>query len=190
MLTLNLAMNGLGLLFGAALHVERSRGSGTGKALALPTAKELSADLNAKNLPLDEQAAQQWLDLESRSRQYDAESRAASFDAKAGKLSPEKFEQWRKKGLALADELIQKMPRLAKLVGADMNPADIEAALRAMRGRLEALTYGGSVLLLPQYTSGLSQVGESTSWTYDPANPPKRLPELIKALEGRGAKVR
>jgi hypothetical protein len=167
MLTLNLIMNGFGLLFGAALQPPQ-RGP-TGRALALPTAQEVTAEWAAKGVPIDEAAAREWVDLAGRATEFQSRYQRLAKAAQAGRLTRDEFEKWRYEGLDLVDELARKLPRLAKVLGAEHSPEEISAILANLRTRLEHVSFTEPVLRLPQY-SGLTQVGEGPTWTFDPAD--------------------
>jgi hypothetical protein len=187
MLTINLVMNALGLLFGAAFRIER--GGGTGKELALPTPRELAAEYTAKGIPIDEQAAREWLDLVNRTGEFQARYQRLARAAQRGQLGRDEFENWRKEGLELADELARKLPRLAAVLGSQQTPAQIQAFLAGLRTALANASFTAPVKLLAQY-SGMTHLGEGPTWVYDPATPPQRLAALRKAYLDSGLTVR
>jgi hypothetical protein len=177
MFTINLILNALGALIGAALP--RTRAGGTPR-----TADELVALVREAQGPtIDPQTAQAWLDLAGKSNDLMTE---LVEKAKEGKLSREEFEQWRQKGLALADELAAKLPPLAEVMG--QTREQVSSSIAKLKAYLQhvpnpADTRG--VLLLPESVSGLQHVGESITWVYDPDHQPTRLPELLQNYRDR-----
>lgn len=188
MLTLNLIMNGLGALLGAALHIEPAAAGG--KSLVLSSPAQIVAEWASRGVHIDEPTAQEWLKLANRSSDFEARYQRIVHAAREGKLTPEEFQRFREDGLALLDELTEKLPRFAKFISSERTPEEIIAGLKVLRGRLERLTFSPRVLLLPEYTDGLVHVAEGPTWTYDPARPPRRLAALRASLEERGLTLR
>jgi hypothetical protein len=181
MLTVNLVMNALGVLSGAAMNMHAGPGG------TRPSAAEL-----ARRASITEDAAQRWLDLAGRAEAYGEGMRALERLARRGELTPEEFEAMREQGLALADELGRVLPDLAQTLGLGQTPEQVRAGVAAFRARLQALTYTprpAVTALLPEYTAGLQRVTAAT-FVYDPAAPPERLLALRAALVERGYTVR
>ena len=136
MLTLNAIMNGLGLFMGAAVHIDPV-GQPGGKALALPTAKDLAGEWTVRGVPIDEQAAQEWLNLVNRSGEFHDRFRRLAKAARSRTLKKEELEDWRTEGLKLADDLEANLPRLAKLLGPAMTPDAIKTYIDSLRSRIK-----------------------------------------------------
>ena len=179
MLTLNAIMNGLGLLFGAAVRVEPA-GAPAGQTLALPTPKDLASQWKSRGVPIDEPAAQEWLDLVNRSNEFRDRYRQLAKAAREGKWTEADFENWRNEGVDLADDLGKKLPRLAKVLGSTHTPAEIENFVNTIRNWLKNLHYTDPVELRPEYIPELRQVGEGPTWIYDQPQPPARVSLLRK----------
>jgi hypothetical protein len=182
MLTLNSIMNLLGILCGAALHSEAA-GPGA-KNLARSSPDEL-----ARRAGIDVKAANDWLDLANRSQEFVDNYKELSGDAKAGKLTKQKFDQWKEKGKKLVKELGDKLPGLAKILGSTQTPEQIKSILAKIGARIDSLSFEEAVLLLPEFTPGLTHVGDGPTWTYDPAGSPKALEALKKSYLDRGMSV-
>jgi hypothetical protein len=180
MLTLNLLMNGLGLLFGAAMRVGPPGTTRKGTTVATP--KEISDEWTANGVPIDEKTAKDWIDLANRTEEYQARYERLAKLAKAGKLSEGEFEDLRKEALAIIDELSKKLPPLAKLLGADMTPEQLQDMIKAVRTRVAGAQYSRPVLLLPQYTKGLTHVGDGPTFTYEPSAALKPATATAKGL--------
>lgn len=181
LLTVNLIMNALGVLTGAAMNVHAS-GSG-----ARPTAAQLARRAN-----ITEEAAQRWLDLAQRSDSFAENMQRLQQLARAGTLTPEQFEAMKVQGRALADEVERVLPGLSETLGLGQTPEQISGAMNAFRQRLASLTYTPRprvTALLPEYTQGLARANEATFF-YDAANPPRQLAALRQAFVNRGYTVR
>jgi hypothetical protein len=196
LLTLNLALNGIGMALGAVTALpDRPAAAGTppaggGGAIVKPTAPEL-----AKLLNIPQAEAQLLLEVAARLGDFQSAVAALNEAAAKGTVTRAQFEAFKKQGLDLADFLEGRLGPLAK-AGAfgTTTPDQAKAYLAMVRARLNGLAWeaGAKVTaLLPEGTQGLVRVGEGgTQWVYDRASPPKGLPALRAGYEKRGDTVR
>jgi len=184
MLTLNAIMNGLGLFMGAAVHIDPVGPPGS-RALTVPTPKELAAQWTARGVPIDEAAAREWLSLMNRSGEFYERYQRLAKAARKRTLTKQELEDWRTEGLKLADDLELKLPQLAKILGSITAPKEIKDYIDSLRNRIKSVQYDAPIALLPEYTTGLTQVGDGRTWTYDPARVPQHLSLLRKSFVGR-----
>jgi hypothetical protein len=190
MLSFNAIMNAVGLLFGAAVHIEPS-GAPPSKALPLPTPKELSATWTARGVPIDEAATKEWLDLEIRSATvFRDRYRRLAKAAGEGTLTKQQFEDWRTEGLELADELGKKLPGLAEVLGSTHTTEEIGNFIKEVRARLTNIQYTGAIELAPEFIPKLTQVGAGPTFTYPRGREPPRLSHLLKSHSDHGNTVR
>lgn len=193
LLTINLAMHGLGMVVGLATMPPRPTG-GAG-ALAPRSVAALSREAN-----VPEDVAALMLEVQARSDAFMASTRAGGEAARRGTLTPAQFAAYRDEGLSTADFL---EPRLVRIAAAGALPgrsaADVQSFFAVMRARLQSATYSARpqvTVVLPQSVEGLTQVGDGPTWTYSASRPPPNLAALrasyvqrnhtIRALAGGG----
>jgi hypothetical protein len=193
LLTLNLALNGIGMALGAVTMVDRPATPGTPGASSGAIVKATAADL-AKQLNIPSAEAQLLLEVAAKLGDYQAAVATLNEAAAKGTLSRAQFEAFKKQGLDLADFLEARLGPLAKAGAFGATTPDQAKAFLAMaRARLNGLTWeaGGKVTaLLPEATTGLVRVGDAPQWVYDRGNPPAGLARLRADYEKRGNTVR
>ncbi|MES1240579.1 MAG: hypothetical protein ABUT39_03075, partial [Acidobacteriota bacterium] len=201
LLTLNLALNGIGMALGAvtalpetpASGAPAASGSGGSGGSGGAIVKASAADL-AKTLKIPAADAQLLLDVAARLGDFQAAVASLNEAAAKGTLTRAQFEAFRKQGLDLADFLEVRVGPLAKAgaFGAT-TPDQAKAFLDLVRARINGMTWeaGGKVTaLLPEGTKGLVRVGEAPQWVYDRNSPPKGLAALRADYEKRGNTIR
>jgi len=190
LLTVNLILNGLGMLVGAALHWPP--GAARGGAI---TAPELVDYNRERGVWLSPDEAKLLLEVRARSLAYDKGFRRMAEVARQGTLTPAEFEATIDDGKALAQELKGKLPGLAKALKLGVTSAEIEAALDERIALLDYLKKVGlktPLRALPELTTGLNPTALAHVWTYDPTSPPRQLEEVLHGYiePGSGNEVR
>jgi hypothetical protein len=193
LLTLNLALNGIGMALGAVTMVDRPAAAAPGTPGGGAIVKVTAADL-AKQLNIPSAEAQLLLEVAARLGDFQAAVASLNEAAAKGRLTRAQFEAFKKQGLDLADFLEGRLGPLAKAgaFGAT-TPDQAKAYLAHVRARLNGLAWetGSQVTaLLPESTTGLVRVGESPQWVYDRGNPPQGLSRLRADYEKRGNTLR
>jgi hypothetical protein len=184
--TVNLIMNALGLLVSAGMPRPEPPSGPSGAML-----RYSPADL-ARRTSISETAAAAWLDLAGRADEFQTRFRTLAEAARRGTLDRAAFEQLQREGLALADELAQKLPILAEALGTGQSAGTIQAAIARLRALLAGLTYTpgqAPVLALPELVSGLTPAPNGITWLYDPDRPPARLANVRQSSVERGYSV-
>jgi hypothetical protein len=195
LLTLNLALNGIGMALGAVTMVDRpaTPAAGTPGTPGGAIVKATAADL-AKQLNIPSAEAQLLLEVAAKIGDYQAAVAALNEAAAKGTLNRAQFEAFKKQGLDLADFLEVRLGPLAKAgaFGAT-TPDQAKAFLDMARARLNGLAWEAGTkvtALLPEATAGLVRVGDAPQWVYDQGNPPRGLAKLRADYEKRGNTVR
>jgi Domain of unknown function (DUF4157) len=162
-LTVNLVTNALGLLFGVSLQPG-----------ARPGGRPATTEQLALASGLDPKAAREYAALAARTEQLDAMTRDLRAATAIGRVKPADIDAWKSRGLQLLDDIEARLPDLVQRLGLEQKPADIHAAVARYRALFAAVssTPARPVLLLPEYTPGLTPSGTGSSWVTTPGADP------------------
>lgn len=196
MFTLNLLLNSIGLLLGAATLGPSAATGDTALAMrpgsaapVRPTPAEL-----AQQAGIPEDVARQLLEIGARIDAYNQSVATIQDAARRGTLTEPAFEAMRRQAHELIDFLESRLPAIAaQMGGRNVSASSIRASFDAARARIDAMSYSARptiVALLPEATEGLTRVGQSDTWVYPREQPPSRLPALRTDYEQRGHTVR
>ncbi len=178
MLTINFIFNTLAMLAGAGLH-KFIEVPGGGPAI---NAKQLALKLQTEaRLTVSETSAQKLIDLHSQLTGFKKAMVELQAAARRGTLTEDQYKMWQVRGELLVVEF-EDIPELGQLLGTDIEPAEMKALLGRLRDALRRPFRAQVVLELPEF-SGLTQVGDSRAWTYDPNRTTDT--RRIDALKGR-----
>jgi hypothetical protein len=193
--TLNLLLNGIGILLGAATLPPAPATGGAalatrpGSAPARLTPAEL-----AQQAGIPEEVARQLLEIGARRDAYNQSVATIEEAARRGTLTEPQFEAMRQQARELIDFLESRLPAIAAQMGSrNVSASSIAASIAAARARINGMSYSAHptvVALLPEATPGLTQVGQSDTWVYPREQPPSRLPALRSDYVRRGHSVR
>ena len=195
MFTLNLLLNSIGMLLGAATlpPAPATRSTGLTSRPPTPPARLTPAEL-AQQAGIPEDVARQLIEIGARIDAYNQSLATIQQAARRGTLTRPQFEAMRQHALELIDFLTSRLPTIAAHMGGrNVSASSIAASLTAARARVTAATYSANpavVALLPEATQGLTRVGQSDTWIYPRERPPSRLPALRSDYERRGYTVR
>jgi hypothetical protein len=196
MFTLNLLLNSIGILLGAATLAPGPATGGTALAPRPGSAAPVRltpAEL-AQQAGIPEDVARQLLEIGARLDAYNQSVATVQEAARRGTLTEPEFEAMRQQAHELIDFLESRLPAIAdQMGGRNVSASSIRASLDAARARISGMSYSARptvVALLPEATEGLTRVGQSDTWVYPREQPPSRLPALRSDYERRGHTVR
>jgi hypothetical protein len=189
MLSVNFIFNTIGFLLGASLHKFMTpAGPGAPAIDPKALAVKLKTDLD---ITVTVDHATRMIDLANKTARFQADTQELAAAARRGPLSKDQYLIWQGKGELLAIEL-EDIPELAKILNKSVDPVAFKAMLGQLRAAIRAPFQSGVVLVLPEF-AGLAQVGDSVTWTYDPARRgQEKAQEAVRArFENRpGTEVR
>jgi hypothetical protein len=181
-LTVNFILNTFAVLLGAALH---KMVGPIAKGAAAPDANAIRVRAkDVLDIDLTEQAARRWLDLAGRVEHFQGEMRQITEAARRGTLTEDQYKNWQQKGEQLLKDL-EEIPALAKVLGRDVDPVQVKNLLDQLGAVIRSPFKSGEILLAQPEFSGLRQVGESITWTYDPEHLPADKRKALEALRAR-----
>ncbi len=194
LLTLNLVLNGIGMVMGAATAMPETGAASSAPSKTLGTAAKPTAPELAKRFNIPEDQALLLLEVADRLNDFRSAVDALKDASAKGRLAQPQFEALKKQALDLADFLEARLEPLAK-VGAfgSTTPDQVKGYLVQVRVRINAMYWTSQtrvVALLPEATAGLVRVGEGQQWVYDRASPPRGLAVLRADYVKRGYAVR